>query len=228
MQKPPLFSTVRQEQEGGSGSLSFPFKVCSSEEAARLDLKRKEKSGDPAGVWKKQYRGHSLESQEKLQQAQSLVTDCICSIVTSSADSGFRERCLSDMQVTDTQGFRTVVQDSLHRTALNRLLVSRTCNLRKELLEKPNVNQLTPCTYPEANRSQSQGNASCIREGFPMTSVDLWTHCLHVQDLSDNGSTSNSIHMSQIYDTFKDGSLQGQQEDKLWLQEVSKLSDWTC
>ncbi|XP_029469094.1 type 2 DNA topoisomerase 6 subunit B-like isoform X3 [Rhinatrema bivittatum] len=191
MQKPPLFSTVRQEQEGGSGSLSFPFKVCSSEEAARLDLKRKEKSGDPAGVWKKQYRGHSLE-------------------------------------VTDTQGFRTVVQDSLHRTALNRLLVSRTCNLRKELLEKPNVNQLTPCTYPEANRSQSQGNASCIREGFPMTSVDLWTHCLHVQDLSDNGSTSNSIHMSQIYDTFKDGSLQGQQEDKLWLQEVSKLSDWTC
>ncbi|XP_029469093.1 type 2 DNA topoisomerase 6 subunit B-like isoform X2 [Rhinatrema bivittatum] len=211
MQKPPLFSTVRQEQEGGSGSLSFPFKVCSSEEAARLDLKRKEKSGDPAGVWKKQYRGHSLESQEKLQQAQSLVTDCICSIVTSSADSGFRERCLSDMQVTDTQGFRTVVQDSLHRTALNRLLVSRTCNLRKELLEKPNVNQLTPCTYPEANRSQSQGNASCIRE-----------------DLSDNGSTSNSIHMSQIYDTFKDGSLQGQQEDKLWLQEVSKLSDWTC
>nr|XP_033810996.1 uncharacterized protein LOC117365124 isoform X2 [Geotrypetes seraphini] len=90
---------------------------------------------------------NSEKSRGKLRQILSFVTDCICSIVMSSADSSFRRRCLRDMQVTDTQNFHTAIQNSLSRITNGKLLVRRTCGLRKLFyrLKSPGVEGVTKC-----------------------------------------------------------------------------------
>ncbi|XP_069499163.1 type 2 DNA topoisomerase 6 subunit B-like isoform X2 [Ambystoma mexicanum] len=203
-------------------------------------------------------RNTAERNQGKLQLAHTVVIDSIYSIVKNSTNSSFRRQCFNHFQVLDAQELKVAVRTSLHKTSLNRVLMSQTCDIKTR--NKQNVP--SESAYPASSQSLSPGHSqSKICTGPSGNRDDLFEeqiphenihkrkraaqyehmvnlhgeHASHFEpdvllSCSDSGPPRGSQNQSPV-DSEKqqeDSMENPDQDDDGWFQEVSNLSNWAC
>ncbi|XP_074862021.1 type 2 DNA topoisomerase 6 subunit B-like [Carettochelys insculpta] len=72
------------------------------------------------------------ENQRKLKLSLPVILNSISSVVSSSTNNQFRQKCLQSLQVADTPELMAAIQSAFENITRKRLMPSVTCNITKE------------------------------------------------------------------------------------------------
>nr|XP_056709405.1 type 2 DNA topoisomerase 6 subunit B-like [Euleptes europaea] len=179
------------------------------------------------------------QEQEKLASSLSIMIEAISTIVSSSTDSEFRGRCLQHLQVADTQQFLATAKKIFSKVSLQRWRPSRTCDIRRCLPKirsnfkgmsqikrrRPACKELSWEDIGNSNLSRKAAakgkTAGLLTE--PSTALSAsFSHPANTRpNIFPNKSQGGTTSLSA------DRDENPCQNDDVWNQEVSNLSEWT-
>ncbi|XP_066108256.1 CAAX prenyl protease 2 isoform X3 [Saccopteryx bilineata] len=176
----------------------------------------------------------AAKAHQKLQTSLSVAVNSIMSIVTGSTNRSFRKSCLQALQAADTQEFGTKLHKSFHEITQHRILHHCSFEVKQQVLpEKHDAEESTEDTRENSslellagisgqveNKRLKKGSSRQVLEGM---------RALH-SDRAPSPSEA-ALRRGEPLAAFpapsgsRANSSSGQ-EEALWLQEVSNLSEW--
>ncbi|KAF6332619.1 hypothetical protein mRhiFer1_001676 [Rhinolophus ferrumequinum] len=178
-------------------------------------------------------------ARQKLQASLSVAVNSIMSVVTGSTSSSFRKTCLQALQAADTQELGAKLHKSFHEITQHRFLHHCSCEVKQNL-------QFFEQLLPEKNDAESTEDAheNSSLELLAGTSGQVENKRLKKGSLRQVVKETQAFYSARRPSASEgarhcteppeasltpSGSRAGpgrSQEDALWLQEVSNLSEW--
>ncbi|XP_016063752.1 PREDICTED: uncharacterized protein C11orf80 homolog [Miniopterus natalensis] len=175
----------------------------------------------------------AAKAHQKLQTSLSVAVSSIMSIVTGSTSHSFRKICLQALQAADTQEFGTKLHKSFYEITQHRVPPHCSCEVTQMLPEKNDTEASTENAHENsslelhagtggqvANKRLKKGSLLQVMEGTrAFHSARAWSPPEAALRRKEPREVSLTLSGSSA------GPGSGQ-EDALWLQEVSNLSEW--
>ncbi|XP_074192854.1 type 2 DNA topoisomerase 6 subunit B-like isoform X1 [Rhinolophus sinicus] len=174
----------------------------------------------------------AAKAHQKLQASLSVAVNSIMSVVTGSTSSSFRNTCLRALQAADTQELGAKLHKSFHEITQHRFLHHCSCEV-KQLLPEKNDAESTEDAHENSSLELLAGTSGQV-ENKRLKKGSLRQVVKDTQDFySARGPSASegARHCTESPEASltPSGSRAGpgrSQEDALWLQEVSNLSEW--
>ncbi|XP_063499647.1 type 2 DNA topoisomerase 6 subunit B-like isoform X8 [Symphalangus syndactylus] len=187
----------------------------------------------------------AAKAQQKLQASLSVAVNSIMSILTGSTRSSFRKMCLQTLQAADTQEFGTKLHKVFREITQHQFLHHCSCEVKQQLtLEKKDSAQGTEDAPDNsslellADTSGQAENKRLKRGSLRMEEMPALRSArapspseatprrpeATAAPLTSSGREAREAHGRALAPDR--ASLGSRLEDVLWLQEVSKLSEW--
>ncbi|XP_055125153.1 type 2 DNA topoisomerase 6 subunit B-like isoform X2 [Symphalangus syndactylus] len=186
----------------------------------------------------------AAKAQQKLQASLSVAVNSIMSILTGSTRSSFRKMCLQTLQAADTQEFGTKLHKVFREITQHQFLHHCSCEVKQLTLEKKDSAQGTEDAPDNsslellADTSGQAENKRLKRGSLRMEEMPALRSArapspseatprrpeATAAPLTSSGREAREAHGRALAPDR--ASLGSRLEDVLWLQEVSKLSEW--
>ncbi|XP_030667146.1 type 2 DNA topoisomerase 6 subunit B-like isoform X3 [Nomascus leucogenys] len=187
----------------------------------------------------------AAKAQQKLQASLSVAVNSIMSILTGSTRSSFRKMCLQTLQAADTQEFGTKLHKVFREITQHQFLHHCSCEVKQQLtLEKKDSAQGTEDAPDNSSLelladTSGQAENKRLKRGSPrMEEMPALRSArapgpseatprrpeATAAPLTSSGREAREAHGRALAPGR--ASLGSRLEDVLWLQEVSKLSEW--
>ncbi|XP_036115573.1 type 2 DNA topoisomerase 6 subunit B-like [Molossus molossus] len=176
----------------------------------------------------------TAKAHQKLQTSLSVAVNSIMSIMTGSTSRSFRKMCLQALQAADTQEFGTKLHKSFYEITQHRVLHHCSCEVKKQLVPKKNDTEESTEDAPEnsslellagtsdqvANKRLKKGSPRQIMEGKQAF------HSSKAPSPPEAALRGGEPPAASLTTSGSKAGPGSGQEDALWLQEVSNLSEW--
>ncbi|KAM7085203.1 type 2 DNA topoisomerase 6 subunit B-like [Molossus nigricans] len=176
----------------------------------------------------------TAKAHQKLQTSLSVAVNSIMSIMTGSTSRSFRKMCLRALQAADTQEFGTKLHKSFYEITQHRVLHHCSCEVKKQLVPKKNDTEESTEDAPEnsslellagtsdqvANKRLKKGSPRQIMEGKQAF------HSSKAPSPPEAALRGGEPPAASLTTSGSKAGPGSGQEDALWLQEVSNLSEW--
>ncbi|KAF6332621.1 hypothetical protein mRhiFer1_001676 [Rhinolophus ferrumequinum] len=171
-------------------------------------------------------------ARQKLQASLSVAVNSIMSVVTGSTSSSFRKTCLQALQAADTQELGAKLHKSFHEITQHRFLHHCSCEV-KQLLPEKNDAESTEDAHENSSLELLAGTSGQVEnkrlKKGSLRQVVKETQAFYSARRPSASEGARHCTEPPEASLTPSGSRAGpgrSQEDALWLQEVSNLSEW--
>ncbi|KAM5225145.1 type 2 DNA topoisomerase 6 subunit B-like [Hipposideros larvatus] len=175
----------------------------------------------------------AAKAHQKLQASLSVAVNSIMSVVTGSTSSSFRKTCLRALQAADTRELGTKLHKSFHEITQHRFLHHCSCEVKQELLPEKNDAESTEDAHENSSLELLEGTSGQVenkrlKKGSLRQVVEETqaSHSARAPSASEAALRSAEPLEAALTPSGSRAGLGRSQEDALWLQEVSNLSEW--
>ncbi|XP_019500725.1 PREDICTED: type 2 DNA topoisomerase 6 subunit B-like [Hipposideros armiger] len=175
----------------------------------------------------------AAKAHQKLQASLSVAVNSIVSVVTGSTSSSFRKTCLRALQAADTRELGTKLHKSFHEITQHRFLHHCSCEVKQELLPEKNDAESTEDAHENSSLELLEGASGQVenkrlKKGSLRQVVEETQafHSARAPSASEAALRSAEPLEAALTPSGSRAGLGRSQEDALWLQEVSNLSEW--
>lgn len=174
----------------------------------------------------------AAKAHQKLQASLSVAVNSIMSVVTGSTSSSFRNTCLRALQAADTQELGAKLHKSFHEITQHRFLHHCSCEM-KQLLPEKNDAESTEDTHENSSLellagTSGQAENKRLKKGSLRQVVKdtQASYSARGQSASEGARHCTEPPEASLTPSGSRAGPGRSQEDALWLQEVSNLSEW--
>uniref|UniRef100_A0A671DUL7 TOP6B like initiator of meiotic double strand breaks n=1 Tax=Rhinolophus ferrumequinum TaxID=59479 RepID=A0A671DUL7_RHIFE len=172
-------------------------------------------------------------ARQKLQASLSVAVNSIMSVVTGSTSSSFRKTCLQALQAADTQELGAKLHKSFHEITQHRFLHHCSCEVKQQLLPEKNDAESTEDAHENSSLELLAGTSGQVEnkrlKKGSLRQVVKETQAFYSARRPSASEGARHCTEPPEASLTPSGSRAGpgrSQEDALWLQEVSNLSEW--